>query len=162
MVARPDQPPDIRSLDREELRIVMEAMGQPGYRVDQVLQGIYSGFARDWDGLTSLPKTLRKALSEQFRFHVPEVAQVQGSKDTTRKILWRLADGSYIESVLIPANPALFGEASDRRTLCISTQVGCAYGCRFCASGLDGWKRNLAPQWQKSELMTKKFDGSSR
>jgi 23S rRNA (adenine2503-C2)-methyltransferase len=47
--------------------------------------------------------------------------------------------------VLIPANPALYGEASDRHTLCISTQVGCAYGCRFCASGLDGWKRNLAP-----------------
>src|SRR6202008_4520742 len=48
-----------------------------------------------------------------------------------------------IESVLIPANPALYGEASDRHTLCVSTQVGCAYGCRFCASGLDGWKRNL-------------------
>jgi hypothetical protein len=46
---------------------------------------------------------------------------------------------------LIPANPALYGEASDRHTLCISTQVGCAYGCKFCASGLDGWKRNLAP-----------------
>jgi 23S rRNA (adenine2503-C2)-methyltransferase len=46
---------------------------------------------------------------------------------------------------LIPANPALYGEASDRHTLCISTQVGCAYGCKFCASGLDGWKRNLTP-----------------
>ncbi|MGB0579185.1 MAG: 23S rRNA (adenine(2503)-C(2))-methyltransferase RlmN, partial [Limisphaerales bacterium] len=52
-------------------------------------------------------------------------------------------DGAMVESVLIPANPALYGEASDRHTLCVSTQVGCAYGCRFCASGLDGWKRNL-------------------
>jgi 23S rRNA (adenine2503-C2)-methyltransferase len=57
--------------------------------------------------------------------------------------LWRLTDHSLIESVLIPANPALYGEASDRHTLCVSTQVGCAYGCKFCASGLDGWKRNL-------------------
>src|SRR5262249_34929066 len=52
-------------------------------------------------------------------------------------------DHSLIESVLIPANPALYGEASDRQTLCVSTQVGCAYGCKFCASGLQGWKRNL-------------------
>ena len=53
------------------------------------------------------------------------------------------ADGALIETVLIPASPALYGEASDRHTLCVSTQVGCAYGCRFCASGLEGWKRNL-------------------
>src|SRR5208337_518164 len=61
----------------------------------------------------------------------------------TQKFLWRLRDHSLIESVLIPANPALYSEASDRHTLCISTQVGCAYGCKFCASGLEGWKRNL-------------------
>src|SRR6202012_3059621 len=72
-----------------------------------------------------------------------ELARKQGSRDTTQKFLWKLADGSFIESVLLPANPALYGEASDRHTLCISTQVGCAYGCRFCASGLEGWKRNL-------------------
>src|SRR5208337_3920606 len=53
---------------------------------------------------------------------------------------------AFIETVLIPANPALYGEPSDRHTLCVSTQVGCAYGCKFCASGLDGWKRNLAVQ----------------
>jgi 23S rRNA (adenine2503-C2)-methyltransferase len=68
---------------------------------------------------------------------------LQGSRDTTQKFLWRLSDGAFVESVLIPANPALYGEPSDRHTLCLSTQVGCAYGCRFCASGLDGWKRNL-------------------
>src|SRR6185503_18453672 len=66
-----------------------------------------------------------------------------GSRDTTEKYLWRLSDGALIESVLIPASPGLYGEASDRHTLCVSTQVGCAYGCRFCASGLDGWKRHL-------------------
>src|SRR6202035_5161107 len=66
-----------------------------------------------------------------------------GARDTTQKFLWRLADHALIESVLIPANPALYGEPSDRHTLCVSTQVGCAYGCKFCASGLDGFKRNL-------------------
>src|SRR5260221_14221689 len=70
---------------------------------------------------------------------------MHGARDITQKLLWKLADGAFIESVWIPANPALYGEASDRHTLCVSTQVGCAYGCKFCASGLDGWKRNLAP-----------------
>ena len=70
----------------------------------------------------------------------------QGSRDTTQKFLWRLTDHSLIESVLIPANPALYGEASDRHTLCVSTQVGCAYSCKFCASGLEGWKRNLGAE----------------
>src|SRR5207245_11209356 len=74
-----------------------------------------------------------------------ELVRKQGARDTTQKFLWKLADGAFIESVLIPANPALYGEASDRHTLCVSTQVGCAYGCKFCASGLEGWKRNLAP-----------------
>jgi len=74
------------------------------------------------------------------------LARKQGSRDTTQKFLWRLSDGALIESVLIPANPALYGEASDRHTLCVSTQVGCAYGCRFCASGLEGWKRNLGAE----------------
>jgi 23S rRNA (adenine2503-C2)-methyltransferase len=72
-----------------------------------------------------------------------ELVRKQGSRDTTQKFLWRLSDHSLIESVLIPANPALYGEVSDRHTLCVSTQVGCAYGCKFCASGLEGWKRNL-------------------
>jgi 23S rRNA (adenine2503-C2)-methyltransferase len=74
--------------------------------------------------------------------------------DTTQKFLWRLRDHSLIESVLIPANPALYGDASDRHTLCVSTQVGCAYGCKFCASGLDGWKRNLTPDEIVEQVMS--------
>ena len=80
-----------------------------------------------------------------FSLQTLELVRKQGAPDTTQKFLWRLRDHSFIESVLIPANPALYGDASDRHTLCISTQVGCAYGCKFCASGLDGWKRNLTP-----------------
>jgi 23S rRNA (adenine2503-C2)-methyltransferase len=98
--------------------------------------------------MTNLPKTLREKLRENFSLQILELARKQGSQDTTQKFLWKLADGAFIESVLIPANPASRdggSEASDRLTLCISTQVGCAYGCKFCASGLDGWKRNLTP-----------------
>jgi 23S rRNA (adenine2503-C2)-methyltransferase len=88
---------------------------------------------------------LRAALAKQFTFSKIDIVRVLGSRDTTRKFLFRLADGSLIESVLIPASPALYGSRSDRRTICISTQVGCAYGCKFCASGLDGFSRNLQP-----------------
>ena len=93
--------------------------------------------------MSNLPKILRGKLRDTYSLQILELARKQGAHDTTQKFLWKLADGAFIETVLIPANPALYGEASDRHTLCISTQVGCAYGCKFCASGLDGWKRNL-------------------
>jgi 23S rRNA (adenine2503-C2)-methyltransferase len=93
--------------------------------------------------MTDLPQTLRNELASEFEITPPEVVRVLGSKDTTQKFLFRLRDGNLIESVLIPASPALYGERSDRRTICVSSQVGCAYGCKFCASGLDGWTRNL-------------------
>jgi 23S rRNA (adenine2503-C2)-methyltransferase len=95
--------------------------------------------------MTNLPKPLREKLGKDFLLQTLELVRKQGARDTTQKFLWRLHDHSLIESVLIPANPALYGEASDRHTLCVSTQVGCAYGCKFCASGLDGLKRNLTP-----------------
>ena len=120
--------------------------GQPTYRLDQLLNWLYSQRATSWDQMTNLPKGLREQLASEFRLDSPELTRKQGSRDTTQKFLWKLSDGAFIESVLIPASPALYGEASDRHTLCISTQVGCAYGCKFCASGLDGWKRNLRPE----------------
>src|SRR5687767_5444951 len=134
---------DVKSLTREELAEQFEKWGHPAYRVDQVLQWLYERRATSWDAMTNLPKALREQLRQGFTLTTLQLARKQGSRDTTQKFLWRLGDGSFIESVLIPANPALYGEASDRHTLCVSTQVGCAYGCRFCASGLDGWKRNL-------------------
>ena len=93
--------------------------------------------------MTDLPRALRHQLQQRYSLTTPRLVRQQGSRDTTLKFLWQLADHSLIESVLMPANPALFGEPSDRHTLCVSTQVGCAYGCKFCASGLAGWKRNL-------------------
>src|SRR5437879_10156678 len=95
--------------------------------------------------MTDLPQGLRNRLAEQFDFSKIDIVRVLGSRDTTRKFLFQLSDFSLIESVLIPASPALYGSHSDRRTICISTQVGCAYGCKFCASGLEGFSRNLRP-----------------
>ncbi len=134
---------DIRSLTREELAGLFQQWNQPGYRVDQLLQWLHSRRAGAWEEMSNLPKALRDQLRREFVLAPLELTRKQGADDSTRKFLWRLADGAFVESVLIPANPALYGEASDRHTLCLSTQVGCAYGCKFCASGLDGWKRNL-------------------
>lgn len=134
---------DIKSLTREELESQFSVWNEPAYRVNQLLDWLYARRATSWDAMSNLPKSLREKLAGEYSLQTLELVKKQGSHDTTQKFLWKLADGSFIESVLIPANPALYGEASDRHTLCISTQVGCAYGCKFCASGLDGWKRNL-------------------
>jgi 23S rRNA (adenine2503-C2)-methyltransferase len=136
-------PRDIRSLAREELVPLFQQWGQPTYRVDQLLHWLHARRAAHWESMTSLPKALRTQLRGQFDLHPLELVRKQGAPDATQKFLWRLSDGALVESVLIPANPALYGEPSDRHTLCVSTQVGCAYGCKFCASGLQGWKRNL-------------------
>jgi 23S rRNA (adenine2503-C2)-methyltransferase len=93
--------------------------------------------------MTNLPKATREALATRFVTRSMQIAKVTGSTDTTRKFLLKLHDGRYVETVLIPANPALYGGKSDRRTLCVSSQVGCAYDCKFCASGLAGFTRNL-------------------
>ncbi len=127
----------------EELQPQFKTWEQPAYRLTQLLDWIYKRRVTSWDAMTNLPKTLRDLLAKEFSLQTLELVRKQGSRDTTQKFLWKLSDGAMIESVLIPANPALYGEASDRHTLCVSTQVGCAYGCGFCASGLEGWKRNL-------------------
>jgi 23S rRNA (adenine2503-C2)-methyltransferase len=136
---------DIRSQTLEDLQGRFAGWKEPAYRVAQLLEWLYTHRVTSWDAMTNLPKALRQRLALAFSFHSFQMARRQGARDTTQKFLWRLSDSAFIETVLIPANPGLCGEASDRHTLCVSTQVGCAYGCRFCASGLEGWKRNLRP-----------------
>lgn len=138
--------PDIKSQTKEDLEAQFKIWAEPVYRVTQLLEWLYVHRITDWDAMTNIPKALRQKLREHYSLGILELVRKQGSRDTTQKFLWRLNDHSLIESVLIPANPALYGEESDRHTLCVSTQVGCAYGCKFCASGLEGWKRNLRPE----------------
>jgi 23S rRNA (adenine2503-C2)-methyltransferase len=127
----------------EELADFLKERGAPSYRARQITDWIYKKRVTSFDAMTDLPNELRTELAAEFDAPKMEVVRVLGSKDTTQKFLFRLRDQNLIESVLIPASPALYGQPSDRRTVCVSSQVGCAYGCKFCASGLDGFTRNL-------------------
>ena len=139
----PPAKPSIHSLLLEEIEGYLAALNERPYRAKQVVDWVYEKRVGSFSEMSDLPQALRERLASEFVFGNLETVRVLGSEDTTRKFLFRLSDGNLIESVLIPASPALYGERSDRRTICVSTQVGCAYGCKFCASGLDGFSRNL-------------------
>src|SRR5207253_2074619 len=126
-----------------ELQGDVRDLAEPSYRAGQITDWLYKKRVDSIGKMTDLPQSLRERFAEKFSFSKIDVVRVLGSRDTTRKFLFRLSDANLIESVLIPASAALYGEKSDRRTICISTQVGCAYGCKFCASGLEGFSRNL-------------------
>jgi len=136
----------LHSLTLADLETILAGIGERPYRAKQIMEWAYGRDKRvgSWGEMSNLPAGLRSTLGELLPIRIPEVVTVSGSKDTTRKFLLKLHDGELIETVLIPASPSLYGEESDRRTLCVSSQVGCAYGCKFCASGLDGWKRHLS------------------
>jgi 23S rRNA (adenine2503-C2)-methyltransferase len=149
---------DIKSLQLEELR----SLAHPSYRAGQITDWLYKKRVNSFAEMTDLPQVLRGQLAADFSFERIDVVRVLGSTDTTRKFLFRLSDGNLIEAVLIPASPALYGSPSDRRTICVSTQVGCAYGCKFCASGLDGWKRNLRPNEIVNQIMAVERESGDR
>lgn len=135
--------PALTGIILEELADFLQKRGAPSYRAKQITDWIYKKRVASFEAMTDLPNDLRTEFTAEFDSPKMEVVRVLGSKDTTRKFLFRLGDENLIESVLIPASPALYGQPSDRRTICVSSQVGCAYGCKFCASGLEGLTRNL-------------------
>jgi len=149
---------DIKSLHLDELRVI----AQPSYRAGQIVDWLYQKRVTSFAEMTNLPQALRRKLADNLSFSKIDVVRVLGSKDTTRKFLFRLSDNNLIESVLIPASPALYGSPSDRRTICVSTQVGCVYGCKFCASGLDGWKRNLHADEIVNQIMAVENESGER
>ena len=111
--------------------------GLPRYRADQLMRRLWVAPLETWEQATELPATLRAELAQVHPLLRLREDVIQQSTDGTRKYLWRLADGEAIESVLIPSG--------GRRTLCISSQAGCALRCAFCATGLMGYRRNLTP-----------------
>ncbi|MCS7338862.1 MAG: 23S rRNA (adenine(2503)-C(2))-methyltransferase RlmN, partial [Verrucomicrobiae bacterium] len=137
-------------------------LGEPEYRVTQLLQWLYQKRVADWDAMTNLPAALRATLRGKFSLAVLRLRRSQTAQDGTIKLLWELPDGAFVECVLIPASPALYGQPSDRRTLCISTQVGCAFRCRFCASGLRGLKRNLRVEEIVEQVVATEREFSAR
>ncbi len=122
---------------------LLKSEGHPNFRAKQIVEWIYEKRVSDFSQMTNLNQPLRNWLGKTFSLHDLATVLVTGSKDTTRKYLFRLGDRRLIETVLIPANQSMFGEKSERRTICVSSQVGCAYDCKFCASGLAGFTRNL-------------------
>jgi 23S rRNA (adenine2503-C2)-methyltransferase len=119
------------------LAAAMSELGQPGYRVGQVLRRLWTIPAASFDAMTELPAPLRAELDRRFELPRVELAVRQQSADGTQKFLFRLRDGEAIETVSIPDG--------NRVTLCISSQAGCALRCAFCATGAMGFSRNLEP-----------------
>lgn len=136
--------PLITAQTEEKLLAFLTEHGHTKFRVQQVMDWVWRKRVTSFDAMTNLPPALKNLLAENFRFHTPEIVEIHGAADTTRKFLTKMEDDSLVESVIIPAAAAENGEQADRITLCVSSQVGCAFGCKFCASGLLGLKRNLA------------------
>ena len=130
--------------------------------MEQVRNWIFEKGVLAWDQMSNLPKSLRNDLQEKFDLLPMESVQVQGSSDTTQKVLWKLRDQQFIESVLIRATQGTKGVRASRLTLCVSTQVGCALGCKFCASGLDGLKRNLTTGEIVGQVLLARNEASRR
>ncbi len=127
---------DIKELNIKELEAKLFAWSEPKYRAKQIFTWIYKKGAYEFNMMSDLPVGLRKKLVDEFFILDLKLADLQSSADGTTKFLFELKDNSFVEAVSIPA--------AKRITGCISTQVGCKFGCRFCASGLKGFKRNLS------------------
>lgn len=127
--------PRIYELTPDELAAWCQAHGATPYRVDQIRKWIFGKRITSFTEMHDLPAALRQAMAEEFSLFPAEVARHQVSADGTEKLLLKLDDGEFVECVLM--------REEDRRTICLSTQVGCAMGCVFCASGMLGVKRNL-------------------
>jgi len=128
----------------ESLTERLIAHGEPAFRAKQILEWIYKKRVLDPAAMSNLPAPLRAWLAETFDVEPAKFILTKTSSDVTDKLLLELHDGALIETVVIRAPMEGVGTDRSRKTICISTQVGCAYGCRFCASGLAGWKRDLA------------------
>jgi len=145
---------DIKALSRGGIEAAFAELGQPGFRVSQVVRWLYQRGAGSFDEMTDLPAALREALAARFTLSVPEVAARQLSSDGTRKYLVRFADGVSVETVGLPAG--------ERLTVCFSTQAGCAMGCSFCATGRGGLVRNLTPGEMVDQLVLVAADFGQR
>ena len=129
---------DIKSLPLEELVAEMEKLGEKKFRAQQIYDWMHRKLVRSFDEMTNLSNQLREKLKEQYRFTALTPLREQTSQiDGTKKFLFELADGNVVESVWM--------QYKHGNSVCISSQVGCRMGCRFCASTLDGLTRNLAP-----------------
>ena len=137
----------------ESLKENVVAAGFPAFRAKQVMEWLYKKRVDQWDAMSNLPKQFRAWLDESYILYPTNSLLDKRSSDVTQKFLLELEDKSLIETVLIRAPQTGVGQETSRNTVCVSIQVGCAYGCKFCASGLAGFKRNLMAAEVVSQLM---------
>ena len=130
-----DKKQNIIDLDRKQLVAWLDDQGIEPYRADQILKWVYFRQTDRFDRMTDIAKDIRPLLDDHFRISRLQIENIETSKDGSRKYLFKLEDGKYIESVLIPER--------DHYTLCLSSQVGCAQNCRFCLTAIGGFQRNL-------------------
>lgn len=128
---------NIKNLTPEELKKELLILEEPAYRSDQILSWLYVKAVKNFAQMSSLPFELQKKLADSFYIGELELAKRLISHDGTQKFLFKLQDGNFIEAVLI--------KATGRETVCVSTQAGCKFACKFCASGKKGFIRNLKP-----------------
>jgi 23S rRNA (adenine2503-C2)-methyltransferase len=133
----------VYDLDLNEITNLLKEWDEPAYRAKQIWQGVYRHFYNSPEEFTNLPKSLREKLGTLFVSPIKPKLYLDSSDRQTRKTLFELHDGQVIEAVLMRYDPDTFTGRS-RRTLCISTQAGCAMGCVFCATGQMGFKRHLS------------------
>lgn len=145
---------DIKSMYVHEIKELMKEMGQPSFRAEQIFKWLHNGVS-SFDEMSNLSKDLRTKLNEKcYIADVSIVRRLESQIDGTVKYLYRLYDGETIESVLMKYNHGY--------TVCISTQVGCRMGCKFCASGLEGLKRNLTASEMLAQLTCAQNDNGIR
>ena len=141
---------NLKSMTLPELTATLKELGQPAFRGKQVYTWLHKG-VRSYEEMTNLPKALRDTLADKYPINPPEVVRKQESKkDGTIKYLWKLSDGNCVETVLMRYN---YGN-----TVCISTEVGCAMGCAFCASTIGGLVRRLEPYEMLDEVLFTQVD----
>lgn len=138
---------------KESLESYLAEIKEPKFRAKQILDWLYKKRAFSWDEMSNIPQALRDKLADEFEITPSKRILDKASADNTEKLLLELGDGSLIETVVIRAPQTGVGVENSRKTICISTQVGCAYGCKFCASGLAGWKRDLSTGEIVSQLI---------
>ena len=142
----------ILSLTYDKLKEVLVSLNQPKYRAEQIYYELHNG--KKLSEISNIPKDLKESLLETYEDNVLEIVKVQVSSDGTQKFLYKLADGNLIEGVLMNYN---FGY-----TLCVSSQVGCRMGCKFCASGIGGLVRNLtAGEMLATVALVNKINGGT-
>ncbi|MSU65102.1 MAG: 23S rRNA (adenine(2503)-C(2))-methyltransferase RlmN [Opitutus sp.] len=136
--------PSLTGETLDSLTEKLRTQGEPAFRAKQILDWLYKKRARSWDEMTNLSKPLRIWLTESFELMPAALVLNKQSEDVTDKLLLELGDRSLIETVIIRVPQEGVGVEHSRKTICISTQVGCGMGCVFCASGLAGLKRDLS------------------